>query len=209
MVLVGLSAIVLTVLIDTGRNVYLGPAAPNATEELLDPVPLSSNRSDTANGLQRPGDKFLFAEAGTPEDALEAAQQRIDSEYQYYGLGDAVYHLHPASFQNEAIEDALNNLQVDCEAQALGAAQPLADSEYGGVSATQLSDNLDYAGFSADVTQHALVNVDIDYHEQALLELHAMADYIADDSDGDEMHKFLAHSGFEESEIDYALDKIE
>lgn len=206
-VLVGLVAAVISVLSNTdsrasGDPVPEAPAAPVTPDDTGDD-PFGQS------GIQRSEDgQFILADGGSAETALSESQRRIDDGYMSFGPDDLVYLLRSDGYQNDAIEYALNNLQVDWEEQALGVAQEMADNDYGGYSAAEIERNLAHAGFSAEEVEHAVENIDVDFNEQATQSLESYLETFDEATDA-ELRRYLENAGYEDAEIDHAFDNID
>ena len=176
------------------------PVAPLAPEESLNPDDLRVERSDDG--------QFVLPDGGTEEQAVATVQERIDAGYSYYGPTDFIDLLRYEGYQNEAIEYALNTVDIDWNEQALGTAQGMSDSEYSGYSAQEIQESLSRSGFIHDEVEYALDNIDIDYNAQALQALESYTENFADYSEV-ELRQYLEYAGFQDSEIDHALDNID
>jgi hypothetical protein len=214
-VLLGLLAIVVSLLPSEAADDSAPSTGPNssliglgADEDILGGAPSDLDRISGGSEIQRDGESFELSEPGTAEDALIFAQERVNAEYQHYGPADLVSFLRSEGFQNDAIEYALNNVEVDWNAQALGVAQRLADSEHGGSSQQQLHDNLVRSSFSDNEIDYALDNVEIDYNKQALQELESYLELFGDDTEA-EAREYLERAEFESAQIDYAFDNVD
>lgn len=201
----GVAAIVLVLTNGEQANDAVAPpsnpeTAPLVPEEIEVPEDTRVQRSDDG--------QFILADAGTDQDALAAAQERLDAGYSYYGPTDLIDMLRYEGYQNDAIEYALNHLTVDWNEQAVGVAQRMADNEYGGYSAKEMQESLLRSGFIADEVQHVLESIDVDFNEQALQALESYREVLDDYTDA-ELRVYLERTGFQDPEIDYALDNID
>lgn len=176
------------------------PAAPLAPEDSLNTDDLRVERTNSG--------QFVLPDGGTEDQALATVQERLDAGYSYYGPADFIDLLRYEGYQNEAIEYALNSVDVDWNEQALGTAQRMGDSEYSGHSAQEIQESLSRSGFIDDEVQYALDNIDIDYNAQALQALESYTETFDDYSD-DELRQYLEYAGFQGSEIDHAFDNID
>ena len=88
--------------------------APTSDPEVEEPDPAEQPEN---NGGMVQGD------GGTNEEALAAAQQRIDNAYSYWGPDDMAGLLEIDGYDSQAVDYALSNLDVDWEEQAAGQAQ--------------------------------------------------------------------------------------
>lgn len=208
-ILVGLVAVIITVLPNTGtRDSASGQPTPDAPTGPVTPDDTGGDPFEES-GVQRSEDgEFILDDGGSAEDALSDSQRRIDEGYMPVGPEDLIYLLRNDGFQNDAIEHALNNLSVDWEEQALGVAQEMADNDYGGYSAAEIEEKLTRSGFNTEEIQHAVENLDIDFNEQAVQALESFVD-IVDDATDEELRDYLEYAGFEAAEIDYAFDNID
>lgn len=192
---------------------------PNATDpaptEQTDPTPADPTESldpsndpeveepDPAEGREDNGG-MAPGTGGSSDDALAAAQERIDSAYSYWGPDDMAGLLEIDGYDSEAVDYAITNLDVDWEEQAAGQAQELVDSDYNGYSQTGIEDYLEYSGFESQHIDSALNGLDVNYNEQAVEALESYRD-LMDDSTDEEARSYLSYTGFTDEQIDHAF----
>ncbi len=207
-VMIGLIAIAIA--LTTGEKLDNDVAQPQGPDAPAAPLlPEDSTGNGESRRVQRSDDgRFVLEDGGTKEQALAEAQERIDAGYSHYGPTDLMDVLRYDGYQNQAIEYALNNLNIDWDKQALGVGQRMGDSDYGGYSAQEIRQHLVRAGFIDDEVQYAMDNLDIDFNEQAVAALESYRD-IFDDRTEDEIREYLHQAGFQGSEIDYAFDNMD
>src|SRR5699024_5653556 len=153
-IVVGIVGLIFALL--SGDDEDPAPTDPNPTEQ-SDPNPTEPAESldatndpeveqepepaeDPANGGMAQGD------GGNNDEALAAAQDRIDGGYSYWGPEDLAGLLEIDGYDSEAVDYAISNLDVDLTEQATGEAQQLLDSDYNAYSETGIEDYLEYSG---------------------------------------------------------------
>ncbi len=179
---------------------------PTGPAELLDPTnyPELEQQSDPA---EEPDNAGMVQGGGSDDEALAAAQERVDNGFSYWGPDDLVGLLEIEGYDSEAIDYTLNNLDVDWNEQAAGDAQQLVDSEYNGYSETGIEQYLEYSEFDSEHIASAMGSIDVDYNEQAVAALESYQE-LFDDSTQDEARSYMAYSGFSDEQIEHAFSHI-
>lgn len=187
---------------------------PNPTEQ-SDPSPTEPAESlDATNDPEvdqepEPAEEpdnggMAQGDGGNNDEALAAAQERIDGGYSYWGPEDLAGLLEIDGYDSEAVDYAIGNLDVDWSEQATGEAQQLVDSDYNGYSETGIENYLEYSGFEPEHIDAALNSIDVDYNDQAVEALESYQE-LFDDSTEDEARDYLSYSGFSDEQIDHAF----
>lgn len=174
------------------------PSEPNNEAPGVDPQTDPAEDQDTE-------DMELGDGGGTNDEALADAQDRIDSGYSYWGPDDMTSLLEIEGYDSDAIDYALEQLDVDWDEQATGAAQQLVDSEYNGYSESGIEQYLEYSGFESEHINNALSDINVDYNEQALAALESYQERF-DDSTEDDVRDYMESSGFSAEQIDDAFE---